>query len=1054
MGAVRYGAAAEASADLSYLDFVRAKAVSAPELGLPCEIADVHPLLHRHQPVLVKWLVEGGRRALFANFGLGKTMIQLEAMRLIRAAVDAAAHQPSAPPTVCLIVIPLTVVTEFKRDAEKLGIEVAFVRTTADILSIVERVGAFNRLAAPPTVLPIFLTNYESVREGKIDTSILTAVSLDEASCLRGFGGTKTFREFMRLFDGVRFKFVATATPSPNEYIELLAYAAFLEVMDVGQAKTRFFKRNSEKADQLTIHPHKEDEFWLWVNSWAAFIQRPSDLGFSDEGYDLPPIEVRWHEVPSDHAKAGEDAFGQGRLLKADAIGVVDASREKRESLDVRIAKMRALLADDPDGHALLWHDLEAERHAIEQAVAATSCGHWGQFKDGHPSALALYDRHYSSRPAEERKQQQLVGPGESIVLLTPKHDALFVWQKQQYRADGQTGINCAVFRNESDLLASELIQHAMAAAWHRWPGERLFTFVDPDEVGGNPPGSCFMHAGWKRCGETKGGLIVLEALPGTPLPEVPLRAGLVSVYGAQPLDEREAAIIRFSDGEIKYLAAKPVLAGSGCNFQRHCAWAIFLGIGFKFNDFVQAIHRIQRFLQTKPVRIDLIYSEAERSVRAALEGKWKRHEEMCARMSEIIRTYGLGLKGVDTVARSLEDGSAEQHEFSLQSVDGSPAWIVYRNDTVIRTKRLPPDSVGLIVTSIPFATQYEYTPSYNDLGHTDDSDHFFRQLDYLTPELLRVLKPGRKLAVHVKDRVRPGGMEGVGFQTVDPFHAQCIQHYRSHGFFYMGMITVETDVVRENNQTYRLGWTEKCKDGSRMSVGMPEYVLLFRKAPTSSEDGYADDPVVHAKADYTRARWQIDAHAKWRSSGDRLVGPEDLVGLPARDVYRRFRDSVKSSVYDYERHVAIAQALEDAKSLPPGFALLPPHAWHPEIWSDVARMRTLNGEQQAKGREMHLCPLQFDIVDRLIESDSNPGDLVYDPFGGLMTVPLRAVLKGRRGMGVELNPGYFEDGVRILREADRDRATPSLFDLIEAEASGPDDEQDDDGVNDLEAAA
>jgi hypothetical protein len=305
--------------------------------------------------------------------------------------------------------------------------------------------------------------------------------------------------------------------------------------------------------------------------------------------------------------------------------------------------------------------------------------------------------------------------------------------------------------------------------------------------------------------------------------------------------------------------------------------------------------------------------------------------------------------------------------------------------------------------------------------------------------------------------------MEGVGFQTVDPFHADCIRHYRRHGLFYMGMITVETDVVRENNQTYRLGWTEKCKDGSRMSVGMPEYVLLFRKAPSSSDDGYADTPVVHSKAAYTRARWQTDAHAKWRSSGDRLIGPEDLVGLPARDIYRRFRDSVKSSIYDYERHVAIAQALEDAKSLPPGFALLPPHAWHPEIWSDVARMRTLNGEQAAKGREMHLCPLQFDIVDRLIESDSNPGDLVYDPFGGLMTVPLRAVLKGRRGMGVELNPGYFEDGVRILRDADRNRATPSLFDLIEA---GPDDEQDrsdwpsgerppsDDGVNDLEAAA
>jgi hypothetical protein len=865
---VRYGPVSEASAEpLDYLDFVRAKAVQAPELGLPCELSDVHSLLHRHQPVLVKWLVEGGRRALFANFGLGKTMIQLEAMRLVKAQV---------PDAVALIVIPLTVVTEFKTDAAKLGIPVRFVRTTEEIFDA-HHLNDFDG---------IFLTNYESVREGKIDTSRLTSVSLDEASCLRGFGGTKTFREFMRMFDGVRFKFVATATPSPNEYIELLAYAAFLEVMDVGQAKTRFFKRNSEKADQLTIHPHKEDEFWLWVNSWAAFIQRPSDLGFSDEGYDLPPIEVRWHEVPSDHKKAGEDAFGQGRLLKADAIGIVDASREKRESLGVRIEKMKALLAED-DGHCLLWHDLEDERRAIEAAVP-----------------------------------------------------------------------------------------------------------------------------------------------------------GAVSVYGAQPLDEREAAIIRFSDGEIRYLAAKPVLAGSGCNFQRHCSRAIFLGIGFKFNDFIQAIHRIQRFLQTKPVSIELIYSEAERSVRAVLEGKWKRHAEMCVRMSEIIRTYGLGLKGVgDTVARSLEDGSAE----GVESGDG---WTVYRNDTVIRTARMESDSVGLIVTSIPFATQYEYTPSYNDLGHTDDSAHFFRQLDYLTPELKRVLMPGRKLAVHVKDRVRPGGMEGVGFQTVDPFHAECIQHYRRHGLFYMGMITVETDVVRENNQTYRLGWTEKCKDGSRMSVGMPEYVLLFRKAPSSSDDGYADDPVVHSKQAYTRARWQTDAHAKWRSSGERLIGPEDLVGLPARDVYRRFRDSVRSSVYDYERHVAIAQALEDAKSLPPGFALLPPHAWHPEIWSDVARMRTLNGEQAAKGREMHLCPLQFDIVDRLIESDSNPGDLVYDPFGGLMTVPLRAVLKGRRGMGVELNPGYFEDGVRILRDADRDRATPSLFDLIEAEASAGTE------PDDLEAAA
>jgi hypothetical protein len=230
----------------------------------------------------------------------------------------------------------------------------------------------------------------------------------------------------------------------------------------------------------------------------------------------------------------------------------------------------------------------------------------------------------------------------------------------------------------------------------------------------------------------------------------------VVSVYGAQDLDERERAIIRFSDGEVQELAAKPVLAGSGCNFQRHCAWAIFLGIGFKFNDFIQAIHRIQRFLQTRPVRIDLIYSEAERSVRAALEGKWKRHEEMCRRMSEIIREYGLGLAGAATsAARSIGWSGARGR------VERGPTGGVAQQRHGATRRRAGADSVGLIVTSIPFSTQYEYTPSYNDFGHTDDNAHFFRQMDYLTPELLRVLMPGRKLCVHVKDRVRPGGMEG-----------------------------------------------------------------------------------------------------------------------------------------------------------------------------------------------------------------------------------------------------------------------------------------------------
>jgi hypothetical protein len=132
---------------------------------------------------------------------------------------------------------------------------------------------------------------------------------------------------------------------------------------------TRFFKRDSTKADVLTLHPHKEKEFWMWVSSWAIFIQRPSDLGFDDTGYELPPLDVRWHQLPTDHRTAAAERDGQCRMFKNVALGVVEASREKRDSLAARIAKMREILDDSPEDHFLLWHDLEVERHAIEAAV-------------------------------------------------------------------------------------------------------------------------------------------------------------------------------------------------------------------------------------------------------------------------------------------------------------------------------------------------------------------------------------------------------------------------------------------------------------------------------------------------------------------------------------------------------------------------------------------------------------------------------------------------------------------------------------------------------------
>jgi hypothetical protein len=409
-------------------------------------------------------------------------------------------------------------------------------------------------------------------------------------------------------------------------------------------------------------------------------------------------------------------------------------------------------------------------------------------------------------------------------------------------------------------------------------------------------------------------------------------------------------------------------------------------------------------------------------------------------------------------------------------------------------------DSMHLVLTSIPFSTQYEYTPSYNDFGHTDSNDHFWEQMDYLTPELLRVLQPGRVAAIHVKDRIVPGGLTGLGFQTVYPFSDDCIRHFQKHGFAFLGRKTIVTDVVRENNQTYRLGWTEQCKDGSRMGAGMPEYLLLFRKPPSDRSNGYADVPVIKNKAEYSRSRWQIDAHGFMRSSGNRLLAPADLVGVPHERIFKLFRAQSLGAPYDYEQHVALSESLEacvgcghihtgdkrcgavisslpagrpkesdmpargsrtqlqvglgegvgETHSLPAGnsicgcmmnggrlpttFMLFQPASWHPDVWTNVARMRTLNSSQAQKGAEMHLCPLQFDIVDRVINQFTMPGERVFDPFAGLFTVPYCAVKLGRRGVGTELNPTYWNDGVGYLRSAEAKASMPTLFDFAQAE--------------------
>jgi len=830
----------------NYLDFLLGKVPQAEVCGFdppsPC-----HHSLFPHQMDICEWAIRGGRRAIFASFGLGKTRMHLQLAKWVCERTNGS----------FLIICPLGVRQEFTQsDGPAMGMNLKFIRRNEEI----EQPG-------------IYVTNYESVRDGKIDVNGFQGVGMDEASVLRSFG-SKTYQTFLPLFKAVPYRFVFTATPSPNRYKELIHYGGFLGIMDTGEALTRFFQRDSSQANNLTLYPHMEKQFWLWLASWAAFIQRPSDLGYSDSGYDLPAINVQWHRLQDDHTQAWSkvDSWGQAQLLNDQSIGLKDSAETKRATIKKRIERAKELIDDNGlERHWLVWHDLESERDAIEKQ-----------------------------------------------------------------------------------------------------------------------------------------------------LPEAK------TVYGSQDLEKREELIMGFSRGEYRILATKPIIAGSGCNFQRHCSDAIFLGVGYKFNDFIQAIHRIHRFQQPEQVNIHIIHMESEDAIVEELKAKWSRHEELQKKMTAIMQEYKLSTHNSMELIRTMLTGG-ERTEIK------SNMFKAIRNDCTLELMDWKDNQIDMICTSIPFGNQYEYSPSFNDFGHNSDNEEFFKQMDHLCPQLLKVLKPGRIAAIHVKDRIRFGNVTGDGFPTVDPFSDMTTAAFRSAGFRLIARITIDTDVVRENNQTYRLGWSENAKDSSKMGAGMPEYVLVFRKLPSDQSNGYADVPVCKPKEEYTRADWQLDAAGLWRSNGNRLPDPEIMKHMSHEAIKALWIEYSKQGGYSHDQHAELAKALEGIGKLPSSFMLFPAISRNKDIWTDIARMRTLNSEQTRRNQENHVCPLQLDIIKRLITRYSNKGEIVYDPFGGIGSVPFQAIKMERQGWMTELNEEYWKNAVGYCEMAENEVCVPTLFDLASA---------------------
>lgn len=276
--------------------------------------------------------------------------------------------------------------------------------------------------------------------------------------------------------------------------------------------------------------------------------------------------------------------------------------------------------------------------------------------------------------------------------------------------------------------------------------------------------------------------------------------------------------------------------------------------------------------------------------------------------------------------------------------------YALYNGDSCEVIKSIPDNSIGLSVFSPPFANLYIYSDDLRDMGNCRDSDEFFEQMDYLTPELYRIMQPGRLIAVHCKQLARYKGKDGAsGWYD---FRGDIIRHYEKHGFQYHSEVVIWTDPVLEmqKTKTQRLLYCQLQRDASLTGIGMPEYLCLFRKW---GGDETLHEPVRHYKTE--------------KDAPDET----QVIDLPMWQKYAS------------------------------------------PVWFDIKRTDVLNAQIAKNDKdEKHIAPLQKEVIRRAVKLWSNPGDIVFSPFGGIGSEPYIALEQKRRAIAIELKPEYYRQMV------------------------------------------
>lgn len=323
-----------------YRTLCAAKRAPVIERGLSV-VPPLNATLKDHQRHGVEFALRAGSSALFYDTGLGKTRMMLEWGRCV-------VEYTNKP---VLMLAPLAVAAQHLREAE--------------IIDVDARLSRFGQV---PDSARIVITNYE--RLSKFDPADYAGVILDESSILKSFTGATT-RKLVETFRDTRFRLAGSATPAPNDHTELGQHSSFLGVMPSNEMLSRFFIADQANAGRYRLKKAGVRPFWDWVAAWARCVSRPSDLGFSDAGYDLPALDIVRHVVASDRTEdAGTEKDGQARLFRMPDMSATSVHREKRLTATARAEQVAHIVAGLSRSEPIcIWVDTDYEAEAIRQAV-------------------------------------------------------------------------------------------------------------------------------------------------------------------------------------------------------------------------------------------------------------------------------------------------------------------------------------------------------------------------------------------------------------------------------------------------------------------------------------------------------------------------------------------------------------------------------------------------------------------------------------------------------------------------------------------------------------